>query len=88
MKRLAISIVLAAALSAVAATPLLAHSGGHQGGCEEFGQINRVIGQDPAVFGFGWARNLGDLVSFFAVQDDGTPGVGDIVENIDHAACG
>jgi hypothetical protein len=88
MKRLSIAIVLATALSAFAATPLLAHSGGHAGGCEEFGQFNRVLGQDPAAFGFAWARNLGDLVSFFAVVDDGAPGVGDIVENIDHAACG
>jgi hypothetical protein len=27
-------------------------------------------------------------VSLFAQADDGQPGVGDVVENVDHAACG
>ncbi len=79
---------LAAAFGLLAATPAFAHEGGHQGGCEEFGHINRAIGHDPAAFGFPDARNLGDIVSSFAVADDGQPGVGDVVENVDHAACG
>lgn len=71
------------------ATPsALAHEGGHQGGCEEFGQLNRVIGKDPASFGFPDARNLGDVVSSFAGHSSGQPGVGDVVRDIDHAACG
>lgn len=78
----------AAAFGLLAAAPALAHEGGHPGGCEEFGQINRVIGQNPGAFGFPGARNLGDIVSGFAKLDDGQSGVGDIVENIDHAACG
>lgn len=72
----------------LAAAPAAAHEGGHPGGCEEFGQINYDIGKDPAAFGFPWARNLGDLVSTFAKASDAQPGVGDIVEQIDHAACG
>jgi hypothetical protein len=88
MKRLVISALLAALLATAMAAPAVAHSGGHRGGCEEFGQINRLIGQDPASFGFPDARNLGDIVSVFAKADDGVPGVGDIVESIDHAACG
>ncbi|HEY3017481.1 MAG TPA: hypothetical protein VGJ23_01485 [Gaiellaceae bacterium] len=78
----------AAALGLLTAAPAFAHEGGHQGGCEEFGHLNRVIGQDPAAFGFPDARNLGDVVSLFAQADDGQPGVGDVVENVDHAACG
>jgi len=77
-----------AAICLLVATPALAHEGGHQGGCAAFGQVNRVIGQDPAAFGFPDARNLGDIVSSFAKADDGQPGVGDVVENVDHAACG
>lgn len=79
---------VAAAFGLLAATPALAHEGGHQGGCEQFGHLNRAIGQDPAAFGFPDARNLGDIVSQFAVADDGQPGVGDVVENVDHLACG
>jgi hypothetical protein len=70
------------------AAPAAAHDGGHRGGCEEFGQINYDIGKDPAAFGFAGARNLGDIVSGFAKTADAQPGVGDIVRNIDHAACG
>jgi hypothetical protein len=77
-----------AAFGLLAATPALAHEGGHRGGCEEFGQFNRVIGQNPGAFGFPSARNLGDIVSGFAKLNDGQPGVADIVENVDHAACG
>lgn len=88
MRRLAISALLAALLAASTAAPAVAHSGGHRGGCEDFGHINRLIGQDPASFGFPEARNLGDIVSGFAMADDGAPGAGDIVEFIDHAACG
>jgi len=88
MKILAISAVAAAALGLAAVTSALAHEGGHQGGCEDFGHINREIAQDPAAFGFPDARNLGDIVSGFAVAEDGQPGVGDVVEEIDHAACG
>jgi hypothetical protein len=80
--------VVGAAFGLLAATPAPAHEGGHRGGCEEFGHINRVIGQDPSAYGFTSARNLGDIVSGFATLDDGQPGVGDIVENVDHAACG
>ena len=79
---------VAAAGALLVTSSALAHGGGHQGGCEDFGQINRVIGQDPAAFGFPTARNLGDIVSGFAKLADAQPGVGDIVEQIDHAACG
>jgi hypothetical protein len=77
-----------ATFALLAAAPALAHEGGHQGGCEEFGHVNRAIAQDPAAFGFPDAENLGDIVSGFARADDGNPGVGDVVENVDHAACG
>jgi hypothetical protein len=63
--------------------PAFAHQGGHQGGCADFGHSNRAIAQDPAAFGFPDARNLGDIVSSFAVDPDGR-GVGDVVENVDH----
>jgi hypothetical protein len=79
---------VAAAGALLAAMPAVAHEGGHKGGCEDFGQINYDIGKDPAAFGFPGARNLGDIVSGFTKLDDGQPGVGDIVEQIDHAACG
>jgi hypothetical protein len=87
MRFKAIAAVTASA-ALLAAAPALAHEGGHKGGCEEFGQINHDIGKDPAAFGFPGARNLGDLVSSFAKASDAQPGVGDIVEQIDHAACG
>jgi hypothetical protein len=87
MRLTAIAAVVASG-SLLAAAPALAHEGGHRGGCEEFGQINYDIGKDPAAFGFPGARNLGDLVSSFAKANDAQPGVGDIVEQIDHAACG
>ena len=87
MKRSGIAAV-AAAFGLLAPMPALAHEGGHQGGCADFGHINRAIGQDPAAFGFPDARNLGDIVSSFAVAPDGQPGVGDVVENVDHLACG
>ena len=87
MRLTAIAAVTASGV-VLAAAPALAHEGGHKGGCEEFGQINYDIGKDPAAFGFPGARNLGDLVSSFAQANDGKPGVGDIVEQIDHAACG
>jgi hypothetical protein len=88
MTRLALALLLALCLALTQVASVLGHAGGHRGGCEQFGHLNRLIGQDPAAYGFPWARNLGDLVSFFAVADDGAPGVGDIVENVDHAACG
>ena len=88
MKAKSSMIAAVAAFGLLTATPALAHEDGHRGGCEEFGQLNRVIGQNPGAFGFPSARNLGDVVSGFAKLDDGQPGVGDIVENIDHAACG
>jgi hypothetical protein len=87
MRLTAIAAVTASG-ALLAAAPPLAHEGGHKGGCEEFGQINYDIGKDPAAFGFPGARNVGDLVSSFAKANDGKPGVGDIVEQIDHAACG
>ncbi len=102
MKRL-IVLVAAAGLAIGAVTPALAHEGGHEGGCEEFGHGNLY-----------WARNasdvaaaleaalgidlpddvdsLGDIVSWFAQDTDSwpgvSPGVGDIVELADHLACG
>ncbi len=88
MKTVAISAVVATVLGLAAVTSALAHESGHRGGCEDFGHINHDIAQDPAAFGFPDARNLGDIVSGFAALDDGQPGVGDIVEEIDHAACG
>jgi hypothetical protein len=92
MRRIVIAGLLAATMAVSSATVVLAHEGGHKGGCEEFGQINREIGQDPARFGFDWARNLGDIVSWFATDPGapgaGVPGVGDIVQLYDHAACG
>ena len=88
--RLMRSMIAAAAATVglLVATPAVAHEGGHQGGCAAFGQLNHDIAQDPAAFGFPDARNLGDIVSDFARADDGQPGVGDVVENVDHAACG
>jgi hypothetical protein len=65
-----------------------AHGGGHHGGCDEFGHLNHAIGHDPVAFGFPDARNLGDVISDFARAVDGQPGVGDIVENVDHLVCG
>jgi hypothetical protein len=88
MRRIVISGMLAVALAASSVTVVLGHGGGHRGGCEDFGHINRAIGQDPTSFGFGWAENLGDIVSWFASLEDEAPGVGDIVENVDHLACG
>lgn len=81
------SIGATAAIVAGGVRPAFAHEGGHKGGCADFGHVNRAIAQDPAAFGFPDARNLGDIVSSFAVADDGQPGVGDVVENVDHAAC-
>jgi hypothetical protein len=86
--RLTAVAALTASAALLAAAPALAHEGGHKGGCEEFGHINYDIGKDPAAFGFPGARNLGDIVSSFAQANDAQPGVGDIVEQIDHAACG
>jgi hypothetical protein len=86
--RLTAVAAITASAALLAAGRALAHEGGHKGGCEEFGQINYDIGKEPAAFGFPGARNLGDLVSSFAKASDGQPGVGDIVEQIDHAACG
>jgi hypothetical protein len=87
MHRLVISATIVAAVALVP-TGVSAHGGGHQGGCEDFGHINREIGKDPAAFGFPGARNLGDIVSSFAHLDDAHAGVSDIVENVDHQACG
>ena len=87
MTRRVLFVVLGAAALAFP-TPALAHGGGHKGGCEDFGRINRAIGSDPASFGFPGFSNLGDLVSYFAALDDAEPGVGDIVESVDHQACG
>ncbi|HZO48954.1 MAG TPA: hypothetical protein VFB26_02310 [Gaiellaceae bacterium] len=85
--RMLAAVVAVAGLGGLAA-PAYAHEGGHQGGCADFGHVNRAIGQDPSAFGFPGARNLGDIVSSFAVMPDGQPGVGDVVENVDHLACG
>jgi hypothetical protein len=87
MRMTAVAALMASA-ALLAAAPAFAHEGGHKGGCEEFGHINYDIGKDPAAFGFPAARNLGDIVSSFAQANDARPGVGDIVEQIDHAACG
>jgi hypothetical protein len=92
MRRIVISGLLAAAVGASSATVVLAHHGGHKGGCAEFGHVNLEIAQDPASFGFDWARNLGDIVSWFATDPGApgadVPGVGDIVQAYDHQACG
>jgi hypothetical protein len=88
MKLTRSTIAAAAAAGGLVAAPALAHEGGHKGGCAAFGHINHDIAQDPAAFGFPEARNLGDIVSDFARLDDGQPGVGDVVETVDHAACG
>lgn len=92
MRRIVISGLLAATLAASSNTVVLAHEGGHRGGCEDFGHVNLEIARDPASFGFDWARNLGDIVSWFATDPGApgadVPGVGDIVETYDHKACG
>ncbi len=94
--------VTGAVLVALAVTPALAHEGGHRGGCEEFGHTNyQWAGNPEAVVAFlegalgidmPDARNLGGIVSWFAQDPDSwpgeNPGVGDIVELSDHAACG
>jgi hypothetical protein len=91
MRRIVISGLLAATIAASSVSVVLAHEGGHRGGCANFGHGNRQIGQDPASFGFDWARNLGDIVSWFATDPGApgadVPGVGDIVEDYDHQAC-
>ena len=86
MKRLVVSGIAIASLT-LQATPVLGHDGGHAGGCADFGRINRQIAENPGAFGFPWARNLGDIVGSFARAADLQPGVGDIVEDVDHAAC-
>jgi hypothetical protein len=92
MRRIIISGLLAAAVAVSSATVVLAHEGGHRGGCGDFGHANLEIARDPASFGFDWARNLGDIVSWFATDPGApgavVPGVGDIVQAYDHQACG
>jgi len=88
MRRLIASGLLSGLLIATLVPSVAAHAGGHRGGCADFGHVNRQIAQDPAAFGFGWASNLGEIVSWFARLDDAAPGVGDIVEFGDHLACG
>jgi hypothetical protein len=92
MRRIVISGLLAATLAASSVTVALAHEGGHRGGCADFGHVNLQIARNPAGFGFAWARNLGDIVSWFATDPEApgadVAGVGDIVENYDHQACG
>lgn len=84
-------LLCGAIFSALLPGAALAHSGGHQGGCQDFGHINGYIAQDAEAvgdsLGIAGARNLGDIVSTFAHIPDGR-GVGDIVEDVDHAACG
>ena len=84
------AIVFAAFVAAIALVPATAsaHEGGHRGGCEDFGHINHDIAQDPSAFGFPGYRNLGQIVSDFAHDETSAPGVGDVVENVDHLACG
>jgi len=102
MRFLVISAAAAVVLGLAAASPALAHEGGHQGGCEDFGHVNydwahnpeAVVAAIEAALGIDMpdAHNLGGIVSFFAQDPDSwpgvTPGVGDIVEISDHAACG
>lgn len=88
MAKFCLPIVLALLMSITQAGWVFGHEGGHAGGCAAFGHSNRMVGHDPAAYGFDWAANLGEIVSYFAHLDDGAPGVGDIVENVDHLACG
>jgi hypothetical protein len=88
MRRRAVSATLALVVALAAVTPALGHEGGHAGGCEDFGHVNRQVAQDPGAFGVPEARNLGDVVSGLATTADGHPGVGDVVRDVDHAACG
>lgn len=74
MKRFLVALSVAGvALGSL--TPVLAHEGGHSGGCKEFGQANQAFAPD-----------LGKLVSSFATTGPGV--VAGIVETFDHAACG
>jgi hypothetical protein len=88
MRRFLLSAALAATVAVVPWAGVSAHKGGHQGGCEEFGHINHDIARDPAAFGFVGYNNLGEIVSDFATDPAPPPGVGWIVETIDHLACG
>jgi hypothetical protein len=87
MRRL-LAVICAASGMLFAAAPALAHEGGHAGGCEDFGHVNGEIARgEVTVPGYeGWS--LGEIVSSFAVADDGEPGVGDVVRDVDHLACG
>jgi hypothetical protein len=87
MKRTAALVAIAVGTFGFAG-PARAHEGGHRGGCEDFGHINRLIGKNPGAYGFPAARHLGDAVSSLAGRKDGRPGVADVVESIDHAGCG
>ena len=70
--RLLIAGLGATALLAVGAAPAFAHQGGHPGGCADFGHAN--------------IPQQGPIIASFASSGPGV--VADIVENIDHAACG
>jgi hypothetical protein len=89
MKRIhALAAAVCAAFGLLGAGPALAHEGGHRGGCADFGQVNGEIARgEVTVPGYeGWS--LGQIVSSFAVAPDGEPGVGDVVRDVDHLACG
>jgi hypothetical protein len=54
MKRLAVCVVVSVIMAFGGSAS--AHEGGHPGGCEEFGRINRDVAQNPAAFGFQCPR--------------------------------
>jgi hypothetical protein len=100
MRRLIILTLLAGVL-ALPPSGASAHGGGHRGGCEEFGRTNLWISQNSEEFAasiyedFGIQvlrdNNLGGIVSFFANKSTNLylqPGIGDLVRDVDHAACG
>ena len=82
--RLDVAACATAAALATGVPAAFAHEGGHPGGCADFGHVNGEIARgEVSVPGFEGA-SLGEIVSTFAHDPDGR-GVGDVVENVDHA---
>ena len=87
IRLLAAALGAATALTVGGVAPAFGYEGGHPGGCADFGHVNGEIARgEVTVPGFEGA-NLGEIVSSFAHDPNGR-GVGDVVEDVDHQACG